>query len=44
MVKVTRALAKAVPTAAFTQVQDAGHAAPFDAPSHFAKVVLDTLK
>ena len=43
IVRVTRSLAKAIPTATFRQIQGAGHAAPFDAPSNFAKVVGDTL-
>ena len=43
MLRVTRALAKAIPSATFKQIEDAGHAAPFDAPSNFAKVVLDSL-
>lgn len=43
MVRVTRALARAVPTGTFRQIPGAGHAAAFDAPSEFAKVVLDAL-
>lgn len=43
IVQVTRALAKAIPSATFTQVPGAGHAAAFDAPNHFANVVLGTL-
>lgn len=43
IVRVTRNLTQAIPTATFTQVPGAGHAAAFDAPSEFAKVVLDTL-
>jgi pimeloyl-ACP methyl ester carboxylesterase len=42
MVQVTRALAKAIPSATFAQIPDAGHAAAFDAPDQFAKVVLGT--
>jgi pimeloyl-ACP methyl ester carboxylesterase len=41
IVTVTRALAKAVPTASFAVVEGAGHAAPFDAPREFARMVLD---
>lgn len=43
MVRVTRALAKAIPTATFRLVPGAGHAAAFDAPSEFAKLVADAL-
>jgi pimeloyl-ACP methyl ester carboxylesterase len=43
IVQVTRSLAKAIPTATFAQIEGAGHAAPFDAPSNFASVVLDAL-
>jgi 3-oxoadipate enol-lactonase len=43
MLRVTRALTQSIPTAAFTQIPGAGHSAPFDAPSDFAKVVLGAL-
>ena len=39
MVRVTRKLAKTVPTGSFLQIEGAGHAAPFDAPDNFAAVV-----
>jgi pimeloyl-ACP methyl ester carboxylesterase len=43
MVRVTRSLAKAIPTATFRQIEGAAHAAPFDAPANFAAAVLETL-
>jgi pimeloyl-ACP methyl ester carboxylesterase len=43
MVRVTHRLAEAIPTATFRQLQGAGHAAPFDAPGEFTKLVCDTL-
>jgi pimeloyl-ACP methyl ester carboxylesterase len=39
MVRVTRRLARAIPNATFQQIELAGHAAPFDAPADFAKLV-----
>lgn len=43
MVRVTRKLAAVVPTARFHQIEAAGHAAPFDAPSNFAKVITEAI-
>jgi pimeloyl-ACP methyl ester carboxylesterase len=43
IVHVTRALARAIPSATFVQIPGAGHAAPFDAPTEFAKVILDAV-
>jgi pimeloyl-ACP methyl ester carboxylesterase len=43
MVRVTRKLADRIPTGTFAQIEGAGHAAPFDAPSNFAKTILDAL-
>jgi pimeloyl-ACP methyl ester carboxylesterase len=39
LVRVTRKLASVIPTATFLQIDEAGHAAPFDAPSNFANVI-----
>jgi hypothetical protein len=43
MVRVTRKLVEAIPTGAFRQIDAAGHAAPFDAPSNFADVVREAM-
>jgi pimeloyl-ACP methyl ester carboxylesterase len=43
MVRVTRSLARSIPTAAFRRIAGAGHAAPFDAPENFVKVVADAI-
>jgi pimeloyl-ACP methyl ester carboxylesterase len=43
IVRVTRELAKAIPTATFRQIPGAGHAAPFDAPDNFATLVRESL-
>jgi pimeloyl-ACP methyl ester carboxylesterase len=39
IVRVTRKLARVIPTATFHQIPHAGHAAPFDAPADFLDVV-----
>jgi len=41
MARVTRKLADVLPTGSFRQIEGAGHAAPFDAPGNFTKVVED---
>lgn len=41
MVKVTRALARAVPTSVVTEIEGAGHAPAFDAPDNFVRVIVD---
>jgi len=43
IVRVTRTLASVIPAAAFLQIEGAGHAAPFDAPAAFAKVIRDAI-
>lgn len=43
IVQVTHALAKAIPTASFRQIEGAGHAAPFDAPAAFGNAVRDAI-
>ena len=43
MVRVTRKLADTFPTGVFRQIEAAGHAAPFDAPSEFVRVVQDVI-
>jgi pimeloyl-ACP methyl ester carboxylesterase len=41
MVRVTRKLAGVIPTGEFRQIDGAGHAAPFDAPTNFAEVIVE---
>jgi pimeloyl-ACP methyl ester carboxylesterase len=41
MIRVTRSLARAIPTAKLSEIQGAGHAAAFDAPGRFAQVILE---
>jgi pimeloyl-ACP methyl ester carboxylesterase len=43
MVRLVRSLAAAIPTARTQQVEGAGHAAPFDAPSNFAELIADAV-
>ena len=44
MVRVTRSLARAIPTAKMSEIQGAGHAAAFDAPTNFAQVILEAIQ
>jgi pimeloyl-ACP methyl ester carboxylesterase len=39
MARVTRALARAIPTATLSEIEGAGHAAAFDAPVNFVQVI-----
>ncbi len=41
IIRVTRSLARVIPTATFRQIEGAGHAAPFDAPANFVKIVAE---
>jgi pimeloyl-ACP methyl ester carboxylesterase len=41
MARVTRALARVIPTATVRVIEGAGHAAAFDAPANFAKAIID---
>lgn len=43
MLRVTKKLAAAIPTASFRQIEGAGHGAPFDAPVAFSKVIADAM-
>ena len=43
MVRVTRKLARVIPTGVFRQIDAAGHAATFDAPSNFVRVVREVV-
>ena len=43
MVSLTRSLASAIPTARTLQIEGAGHAAAFDAPSNFVQLIADTI-
>jgi pimeloyl-ACP methyl ester carboxylesterase len=44
MARVTRALARAIPTSTVSEIQDAGHAPTFDAPGNFAQAVIDATR
>ena len=44
MARVTRSLARAIPTAKVSEIQGAGHAAAFDAPTSFVQVILDAIR
>jgi pimeloyl-ACP methyl ester carboxylesterase len=44
MIRVTRSLARLIPTATFRQIKGAGHAAPFDAPANFVMVVAEAIR
>jgi pimeloyl-ACP methyl ester carboxylesterase len=41
MARVTRALARAIPTAKLIEIPAAGHAAAFDAPANFVQVIVE---
>jgi pimeloyl-ACP methyl ester carboxylesterase len=43
VVRLTRSLASAIPTASAQQIAGAGHAAPFDATTNFVQLVADTV-
>jgi pimeloyl-ACP methyl ester carboxylesterase len=43
IVRLTRSLASAIPTARTRQIEGAGHAAPFDATSNFVQLIADTI-
>jgi pimeloyl-ACP methyl ester carboxylesterase len=43
IIRLTRSLATAIPTATTHQIDGAGHAAPFDAPSNFVQLIADTI-
>lgn len=43
IVRLTRSLAAAIPTASLQQIEGASHAAPFDATSNFVNVIGDTI-
>jgi pimeloyl-ACP methyl ester carboxylesterase len=43
MLRVTQGLSRVIPGATFERVDGAGHAAAFDSPTGFAKVILDVL-
>ena len=43
IIRLTRSLASAIPTARTHQIAGAGHAAPFDATSNFAQLIADTI-
>ena len=44
MARVTRALARAIPTSSVRVIEGAGHAAAFDAPANFAQAVIGTTR
>jgi pimeloyl-ACP methyl ester carboxylesterase len=43
MARLVRLLAGAIPTARTQQIEDAGHAAPFDATANFVQLIADTI-
>ena len=43
MFRLVRSLASAIPTATTRQIDGAGHAAPFDAPTNFVQLIADTV-
>ena len=43
MIRDVRALAAAIPTATTQRIDGAGHAAPFDAPANFVKLIADSI-
>jgi pimeloyl-ACP methyl ester carboxylesterase len=43
MVRITRSLARAIPTASLHEIEGAGHAAAFDAPANFVKVIAEAV-
>jgi pimeloyl-ACP methyl ester carboxylesterase len=43
IVRLTRSLAAAIPTARTQRIEGAGHAAAFDAPSSFVQLIADTI-
>jgi pimeloyl-ACP methyl ester carboxylesterase len=43
IVRLTRLLAEAIPTARTQQIEGAGHAAPFDATSNFVQLIADSI-
>jgi pimeloyl-ACP methyl ester carboxylesterase len=43
MVRRTRSLAAAIPTARTHRIEGAAHAAPFDAPTNFVELIADTI-
>jgi pimeloyl-ACP methyl ester carboxylesterase len=43
MVCLVRSLAAAIPTARARQIDDAGHAAPFDSPDNFVRLIAETI-
>lgn len=44
IVRRTRSLASAIPTARVHRIEGAGHAAPFDATANFVQLIADTLR
>ena len=42
-VRLVRSLAAAIPTATLHRIEGAGHAAPFDAPQSFFRVIADSI-
>jgi pimeloyl-ACP methyl ester carboxylesterase len=41
LVRVARALVRAIPTATLSEIRGAGHAAAFDAPDNFVRAIVD---
>jgi pimeloyl-ACP methyl ester carboxylesterase len=43
IIRLTRSLAAAIPTARTHEIEGAGHAAPFDATSNFVQLIAGTI-
>jgi pimeloyl-ACP methyl ester carboxylesterase len=43
MFRLVRSLAAAIPTATTYRIEDAGHAAPFDATANFVQLIADAI-
>jgi hypothetical protein len=42
MARLVQALAAAIPTATTYRIEGSGHAAPFDSPTNFVRLIADT--
>ena len=44
MVRITRSLARAIPTATIRPIEGAGHAVVFDAPAALVQMIVETVR